>query len=118
MPCYHVVFTLPAPISEIAHQNKAAIYDILFKVAAETVMTIAADPRHLGASIGITAVLHACGWAMTYHPHVHMIVPGGGISLDGKRWIASKIEATRASSVRTMPAIAAVDIMGKPRTHH
>ncbi len=90
VPYYHVVFTLPAPIGEIAHQNKAAIYDILFKVAAETVMTIAADPKHLGASVGITAVLHTWGSAMTHHPHVHMIVPGGGISLDGKRWIACR----------------------------
>jgi hypothetical protein len=87
---YHVVFTLPAPISDIAYQNKAAIYDILFKASAETVMTIAADPKHLGASVGITSVLHTWGSAMTHHPHVHMIVPGGGISLDGKRWIASR----------------------------
>ena len=90
VPYYHVVFTLPAPISDIAYQNKAAIYDILFKASAETVMTIAADPKHLGASVGITAVLHTWGSAMTHHPHVHMIVPGGGISLDGKRWIASR----------------------------
>jgi Zn finger protein HypA/HybF involved in hydrogenase expression len=88
VPYYHLVFTLPAPIGDIAYQNKAAIYDILFKASAETVMTIAADPKHLGASVGITAVLHTWGSAMTHHPHVHMIVPGGGISLDGKRWIA------------------------------
>jgi len=90
VPYYHVVFTLPAPIGDIAYQNKAAIYDILFKTSAETVMTIAADPKHLGASVGITAVLHTWGSAMTHHPHVHMIVPGGGISLDGKRWIACR----------------------------
>lgn len=90
VPYYHLVFTLPAPIGDIAYQNKAAIYDILFKASAETVMTIAADPKHLGASVGITAVLHTWGSAMTHHPHVHMIVPGGGISLDGKRWIACR----------------------------
>ncbi|HXX03030.1 MAG TPA: IS91 family transposase [Xanthobacteraceae bacterium] len=90
VPYYHLVFTLPAPIGEIAYQNKAVIYDILFKASAETVMTIAADPKHLGASLGITAVLHTWGSAMTHHPHVHMIVPGGGISLDRKRWIACR----------------------------
>ena len=90
VPYYHVVFTLPAPIGEIAYQNKAAIYDMLFKASAETVMTIAADPKHLGARVGITAVLHTWGSAMTHHPHVHMIVPGGGIALDGKRWIACR----------------------------
>jgi hypothetical protein len=70
---------------DIAYQNKAVIYDLLFKAAAETVLTIAADPKHLGARIGITAVLHTWGSAMTHHPHVHMIVPGGGIALDGTR---------------------------------
>jgi hypothetical protein len=90
VPYYHVVFTLPAPIAEIAFQNKAAIYGMLFKASAETMMTIAADPKHLGASIGITAVLHTWGSAMTHHPHVHMIVPGGGISRDGQRWIACR----------------------------
>jgi hypothetical protein len=90
VPYYHVVFTLPASIANIAYQNKAAIYDILFKTSAETVMTIAADPKHLGASVGITAVLHTWGSAITHHPHVHMIVPGGGISPDGKRWIACR----------------------------
>jgi hypothetical protein len=87
---FHVVFTLPAEISEIAWQNKAVVYDLLFKAASETMMTIAADPRHLGARIGITAVLHTWGSALTHHPHVHMIVPGGGISPDGTRWVASK----------------------------
>ena len=90
VPYFHIVFTLPAPIADIAYQNKAAIYDLLFKAAAETMLTIAADPKHLGAQIGITAVLHTWGSAMTHHPHVHMIVPGGGISLDGKRWIAAR----------------------------
>jgi hypothetical protein len=90
VPYYHVVFTLPAPIADIAYQNKAAVYDILLKTSAETVMTIAADPKHLGARVGITAVLHTWGSAMTHHPHVHMIVPGGGISPDGQRWIACR----------------------------
>src|SRR5712672_2621008 len=86
-PYYHVVFTLPAPISDIAYQNKAVIYDLLFKASSEAVLTIAADPKHMGAIIGITAVLHTWGSAMTHHPHVHMIVPGGGISLDGSHWV-------------------------------
>jgi putative transposase/transposase-like zinc-binding protein len=84
---FHVVFTLPAEIAPIAFQNKAIVYDLLFRTAAETLLTIAADPKHLGARIGATAVLHSWGSAMTHHPHVHMIVPGGGISLDGTRWI-------------------------------
>jgi hypothetical protein len=90
VPYYHVVFTLPAAIAEIAYQNKAVIYDLLFKASAETMLTIAADPEHLGARIGITSVLHTWGSAMTHHPHVHMIVPGGGLSLDGKRWISCR----------------------------
>src|SRR5207237_8966771 len=90
VPYYHLVFTLPAPIADIAYQNKAVIYDLLFKVSAETMLTIAADPKHLGARIGITSVLHTWGSAMTHHPHVHMIVPGGGISLDGERWVACR----------------------------
>ncbi|TFI58870.1 IS91 family transposase [Sphingomonas parva] len=87
---FHVVFTLPAEIAHIAFHNKAAIYGLLFRAASEAMMTIAADPRHLGARIGITAVLHTWGSALTHHPHVHMIVPGGGISLDGTRWISSR----------------------------
>ena len=87
---YHVVFTLPARIADIAYQNKAAVYALLFKAAAETLITIAADPRRLGARIGLTAVLHTWGSAMTHHPHVHCVVPGGGISLDGKSWIACR----------------------------
>jgi hypothetical protein len=90
VPYYHVVFTLPAPISDIAYQNKAAIYDILFKAAAETLTTIAADPKHLGAHIGLTSVLHTWGSALTHHPHVHIIVPGGGISLDGTHWVSCR----------------------------
>jgi hypothetical protein len=90
VPYYHVVFTLPAAIADIAYQNKAVIYDLLFKVSAETLLTIAADPKHLGARIGITAVLHTWGSALTHHPHVHMIVPGGGISLDGQRWVSCR----------------------------
>jgi Putative transposase/Transposase zinc-binding domain len=84
---FHLVFTLPAEIAPIAHQNKAVVYDLLFRTAAETLLTIAADPEHLGARIGATAVLHTWGSAMTHHPHLHMIVPGGGISLDGTRWV-------------------------------
>jgi len=87
---FHVVFTLPAKIAPIAYQNKAVVYDLLFRAAAETLLTIAADPKHLGARIGATAVLHSWGSAMTHHPHVHMIVPGGGISLDGARWMRCK----------------------------
>jgi hypothetical protein len=87
---YHVVFTLPAAISDIAYQNKAVIYQLLFKTAAETLLTIAADPKHLGAHIGVTAVLHTWGSALTHHPHLHCIVPGGGLSLDGQRWVACK----------------------------
>ena len=90
VPYFHVVFTLPSAIGDIAYQNKAVIYDLLFKVAAETMLTIAADPAHLGARIGITAVLHTWGSAMTHHPHVHMIVSGGGISRDGSRWVSCR----------------------------
>ena len=84
VPYYHVVFTLPAAIGDIAYQNKAVVYDLLFKASAETVIAIAADPKHLGARIGVTSVLHTWGSALTHHPHVHMIVPGGGVSLDGQ----------------------------------
>ena len=105
VPYFHVVFTLPALIADIAWQNKAVIYDMLFKAAAETLVTIAAepadrfawhrsasrpDPKHLGARIGLTAVLHTWGSALTHHPHVHIIVPGGGISPDGERWISCR----------------------------
>src|SRR6478736_7808607 len=90
VPYYHVVFTLPAPVAAVAFQNKAVVYDLLFRTAADTLLTIAADPRHLGARIGLTAVLHTWGSALTHHPHVHMIVPGGGLSLDGKRWVACR----------------------------
>src|SRR5882724_1413885 len=87
---YHVVFTLPAAIADIAYQNKAVIYDLLFKASAETLTTIAADPKHLGARVGVTSVLHTWGSALTHHPHIHMIVPGGGISLDGTKWVACR----------------------------
>jgi hypothetical protein len=90
VPYFHIVFTLPAAIGGIAYQNKAVIYDLLFKASRETMLRIAADPKHLGARIGITAVLHTWGSAMTHHPHVHMIVPGGGLSPDGATWIAAK----------------------------
>ena len=87
---FHVVFTLPARIADIAYQNKRLVYDLLMRASAETTLTIADDPRHLGARIGITSVLHTWGSAMTHHPHVHMIVPGGGLSPDGERWIACR----------------------------
>jgi len=90
VPYYHVVFTLPAAIGDIAYHNKAILYGLLFKAAAETLITIAADPKHLGARIGLTAVLHTWGSALTHHPHVHIIVPGGGISPDGQRWISCR----------------------------
>ena len=86
---FHVVFTVPAGVADIAFQNKTAVYDLLFQAASETMVAIAADPRHLGVRIGITAVLHSWGSAMTHHPHIHMIVPGGGLSLDGDRWVSS-----------------------------
>jgi hypothetical protein len=87
---YHVVFTLPAPLADIAYQNKAEIYGLLFKAAAETLLRLAAGPRHLGARIGLTAVLHSWGSALMHHPHVHCIVPGGGISPDGDSWISCR----------------------------
>jgi predicted Zn-ribbon and HTH transcriptional regulator len=90
VPYYHLVFTLPAVIGAIAFHNKATVYDLLFRAAAETLTTIAADPKHLGARIGLTAVLHTWGSALTHHPHVHVIAPGGGLSPDGPRWIACK----------------------------
>ena len=86
---FHVVFTLPTEVADIAFHNKALVYDLLFKAASQTMLTIAADPKHLGARIGITAVLHTWGSAMTHHPHIHMIVPGGGIAPDGG-WISSR----------------------------
>jgi len=90
VPYYHVVFTLPAQIADIAYQNKTEVYGILFKAAAETLITIASDPKHLGARIGLTTVLHTWGSALTHHPHVHCIVPGGGISPAGDSWIACR----------------------------
>lgn len=87
---FHVVYTLPAELRDVAYQNKRVIYDLLIKAAADTTLTLAADPKRLGARIGITAVLHTWGSAMTHHPHVHMIVPGGGLSDDGSRWISSR----------------------------
>ena len=87
---FHAVFTLPAQIADIAFQNKAAVYGLLFKASAQTLLTLAADPKHLGARIGMTSVLHTWGSAMTHHPHVHVIVPGGGLSPDGARWIGCR----------------------------
>jgi len=87
---FHVVFTLPAEVARIAYWNKRAVYGLLFRASAETVTTIAADPRLLGASVGMTSVLHTWGSALTHHPHIHMIVPGGGLSPDGTRWVACR----------------------------
>jgi len=87
---FHVVFTLPSAIGDIAYHNKAVIYGLLFSASAETMLTIAADPRHLGARIGLTSVLHSWGSAMTHHPHIHMIVAGGGVAKDGSRWVSCK----------------------------
>src|SRR5438045_697549 len=90
VPYFHVVFTLPAPVAEIAFQNKETVYAILFRTAAETLRTIAADPKHLGAEIGLVAVLHTWGQNLHHHPHVHCVVPGGGPSLDGTHWVACR----------------------------
>jgi len=90
VPYFHVVFTLPAPLAAVAFHNKAAVYGLLFQAAAETLQTIAGDPKHLGARIGLIGVLHTWGSALTHHPHVHCIVPGGGLSPDGQRWIACR----------------------------
>ena len=90
VPYFHVVYTLPAALRDLAYQNKAVIYDLLFKASAETTLTIAADPKHLGARIGFISVLHTWGSALIHHPHVHMIVPGGGLSRDGSKWIACR----------------------------
>ena len=90
VPYFHVVYTLPAALCDIAYQNKAVVYDLLFKASAETTLTIAADPKHLGARIGFISVLHTWGSALVHHPHVHMIVPGGGFSPDGSKWIACR----------------------------
>ena len=90
VPYFHVVFTLPGPLADIAYHNKAVVYDLLLKTAAETLITIAADPKHLGARIGLTAVLHTWGSALTHHPHAHIIVPGGGFSPDSQQWIACR----------------------------
>ena len=87
---FHLVFTLPKPIADIAHQNKREIYNLLMRASADTVIKIAADPKHLGARAGMISVLHTWGSAMTHHPHVHMIVPGGGLSTDGSKWISSR----------------------------
>ena len=97
MPYFHVVFTLPRPVADIAYHNKSVVYDLLLKTAAETLITIAADPKHLGARIGLTAVLHTWGSALTHHPHAHIIVPGGGFSpkpapaqAGGQHWTACR----------------------------
>ena len=90
VPYFHVVYTLPSQLRDIAYQNKRAVYNLLMKAAADTTLAIASDPKRLGARIGITAVLHSWGSALTHHPHVHMIVPGGGLSFDNARWVAAR----------------------------
>ena len=90
VPYFHIVFTLPAPIAEIAFQNKAVVYAILFKAAADAMTALAANPRRLGARIGGLAILHTWGQALTHHPHIHCVVPGGGLSFDGTRWVAQR----------------------------
>jgi hypothetical protein len=113
VPYFHLVFVLPAAIDAaaidaIAYQNKAKIYGLLLKAAAETLTTVAADSRHLGADIGVTAVLHTWGQNLQHHPHAHCIVPGGGISPDGKRWIACKPGSLSSSSRALAPVPAPV----------
>ena len=107
---FHLVFTLPKPIPGIAHQNKRELYNLLTRASADTVIKIAADPKHLGARVGVTSVLHTWGSAMTHHPHVHMIVPGGGLSADGTGWIACRGNLCRG--LQQPP-----DPHGRPRHH-
>src|SRR5271166_6517990 len=90
VPYFHVVFTLPSAAAEIAFQNKAPVYALLMRTAAEALMTLGADPKHLGAQTGLLAVLHTWGQTLTHHPHVHCVVPGGGLSADGRRWISCR----------------------------
>jgi hypothetical protein len=90
VPYFHVVFTMPPAVAAVAKQNQEVVYDILFRAAAQTLQTIAKTPKHLGAEIGLLAVLHTWGQNLHYHPHVHCVVPGGGLSLDGERWVASR----------------------------
>jgi hypothetical protein len=90
VPYFHVVFTVPAAIEVIAFQNQTVVYDILFRAASETLRVIAADPEHLGAEIGFPGVLHTWGQALTHHPHLHFLVPGGGIAPDGKSWMPGR----------------------------
>jgi hypothetical protein len=87
---FHLVFTLPEEIAALAYQNKAEVYGILFRATAQTLRTLAADPKHLGAEIGFLAILHTWGQNLLHHPHLHCVVPGGGIAPDGQRWIACR----------------------------
>jgi hypothetical protein len=89
-PYFHVVFTVPDAIAQIAVQNKAVVYAVLFRAIADTLRTIAADPHHLGAEIGFVAVLHTSGQTLVHHPHLHCVVPGGGLSFDGTQWVACR----------------------------
>jgi hypothetical protein len=103
VPYFHVVFTLPLPAAEIAFQNKRVVYAILFRAAAEAMRDVAADPRHLGAESGAVAVLHSWGQAMTYHPHLHCIVPAGGLSPDQTRWVACRMPKPNVSNGHRLP---------------
>jgi hypothetical protein len=116
VPYFHVVFSLPSQIADIAYQNKAVIYDLLFKVSSEATLTIAADPKHLGARIGILSVLHTWGSALTHHPHVHMIVPGGGFSADHNSWVACR--ANFFLSVRVLSRLFRRLLLEKLATAH
>ena len=113
---FHVVFTLPAEIAQIAYWNKKAVYELLFKASAETLTTIAADPKHLGARIGMTGVLHTWGSALTHHPHVHMIVPGGGLSPDGTALdrLPARVLSARPGPVAAVPTIVSRRAAGTP----
>ena len=112
-----VVYTLPSKLRDIAYQNKRVVYDLLMKAAAETTLAIAADQKRLGARIGITAVLHTWGSALTHHPHVHMIVPGGGLSFDGTRWVSSRsnfLVHVNVTRTKMAPAIGALNAVARP----
>jgi hypothetical protein len=113
VPYFHLVFTLSHEIAAIAYQNKAVVYDVLFSASSETMLTIAADPKHLGATIGIIAVLQTGGSAMAHHPHVHMIVPGGGISSDRTRWIAARPDLAKLFRRLMLEKLVAAHATGK-----
>jgi hypothetical protein len=114
VPYFHVVFTVPAPLAAIALQNKAVVYNILFKAAAETIRTIGADPKHLGAETGMIAILHTWGQTLTHHPHVHCIVPGGGIGPDGRFIPAALASSCPSASSRVSIAASSSNVSRPP----